>query len=94
MALVLPRSAVLDGLAGSPFPRKVVQRLPAFLRPAAVAYGHIIAIDGDGRVLADLQDPAGAYPINTSVTESERYLYVGSLVAPALGRIDKAKAGL
>lgn len=94
VALVSPRSAILDGLAGWPFARAMVQRLPAFLRPAAVPYGHIIAIDGNGQVLADLQDPTGAYPINTSVTESERYLYIGSLVAPALGRLEKAKAGL
>ena len=71
--------------------RRVIQRMPAFLRPKAVAYGHIIAIDGNGKVLEDLQDPNGRYPINSSVTEAEDYLYIGSLVAPFLGRLPKKK---
>jgi len=74
--------------------RKVIQRMPAFLRPKAVPYGHIMAIDGQGKVVADLQDPDGKYPLNTSVTETKDYLYIGSLVAPVLARLDKAKTGL
>jgi hypothetical protein len=94
VALVSPRNPLVDKLSGNPFMRKVIQRMPAFLRPKAVAYGHIIAIDGDGKVLEDLQDPNGSYPINTSVTETEDYLYIGSLVTPVLGRLKKAKIGL
>jgi hypothetical protein len=74
--------------------RKIVQRLPAFLRPKAIAYGHVIAIDENGKVLIDLQDPDGTYPINTSVTEAESHLYIGSLVTPVLGRIKKENIGL
>jgi len=94
VALASPRNAMVDAMADQPFWRKVVQRLPAFLRPQAVAYGHIIAIDGDGNVLEDLQDPAGSYPVNTNVTETDDYLYVGSLVAPVLPRLPKARAGI
>ncbi len=94
VALVSPRNPLVDKLSGNPFMRKVIQRMPAFLRPKAVAYGHIIAIDGEGNVLIDLQDPNGSYPINTSVTETEDYLYIGSLVTPVLGRLKKAKIGL
>ncbi len=94
VALVAPRNALVDALAARPFLRKVVQRLPAFVRPQAVAYGHVIAIDGDGEVVEDLQDAEGGYPIITSVTETREYLYLGSLVAPALGRLAKARAGL
>lgn len=94
VAFISPRNPLVDNLSGKPFLRKVIQRMPAFLRPKAVAYGHIIAIDGDGKVLEDLQDPDGSYPINTSVTETEDYLYVGSLVTPVLGRLKKAKIGL
>ncbi len=94
VALVSPRNALLDNLSGKPFMRKVIQRMPAFARPKAVPYGHIIAIDGKGKVVVDLQDPDGEYPINTSVTETEKYLYIGSLVTPVLGRFLKAKAGL
>ncbi|UCB50087.1 MAG: SMP-30/gluconolactonase/LRE family protein [Deltaproteobacteria bacterium] len=94
VALVSPRNRLIDNLSGKPFVRKMIQRMPAFLRPKAVPYGHIIAIDGNGKVLEDLQDPDGAYPINTSVTETGEYLYIGSLVTPVLGRLSKEKAGL
>ncbi|MBW1924314.1 MAG: SMP-30/gluconolactonase/LRE family protein [Deltaproteobacteria bacterium] len=94
VALVSPRNPLLDGLSDKPFLRKVIQRMPAFLRPKTEPYGHIIAIDSKGKVVADLQDPDGAYPINTSVTETEDYLYIGSLVTPVLGRLPKAKAGI
>jgi sugar lactone lactonase YvrE len=94
VALVSPRNSVIDRFAGNPFMRKVIQRLPAFLRPKAVAYGHILAVDRDGQVLLDLQDPDGKYPINTSVCEDRDYLYIGSLVAPVLGRLPKKDLGL
>ena len=94
VALVSPRNDLVDSLAGKPFLRKMVQRLPAFLRPKAVAYGHIIAMDGTGKVLQDLQDPKGSYPIITSVIESQDYLYIGSLVAPTLARLPRPEAGL
>ena len=79
---------------GKPFMRKVIQRMPAFLSPQTVAYRHIIAIDDSGNVLIDLKDPDGGYPINTSVTETNDYLYIGSLVTPVLGRLKKDKIGL
>jgi len=94
VAFVSPRNPLIDKLADKPFMRKVIQRMPAFMRPQAVAYGHIIAIDDNGKVVIDLQDPDGGYPINTSVTETKEYLYIGSLVAPVLGRIEKEKIGL
>jgi sugar lactone lactonase YvrE len=94
VALVSPRNPIVDRLSGSPFLRKMVQRLPAFLRPLPVPYGHVIAVDAKGKVVADLQDPSGAYPINTSVTETADYLYIGSLMAPVVARLPKSKAGL
>ena len=42
----------------------------------------------------DLQDPHTKYPQNTSVTETKDYLYIGSLSAPVLARLNKAKAGM
>ncbi|MBU2643535.1 SMP-30/gluconolactonase/LRE family protein [bacterium] len=94
VALVSPRSKDLDNMSASPFMRKIVQRLPAFMRPQATPYGHIIALDETGKVVEDLQDPDAAYPVNTSITETEDYLYIGSLFTPVLGRLPKAKAGL
>ena len=94
VALISPRNPVLDKLSGNPFMRKVVQRLPLFLKPKAASYGHIIAIDGEGNILEDLQDPHGKYPMNTSVIETKDYLYIGSLVAPFLARLSKKRSGL
>jgi sugar lactone lactonase YvrE len=94
IAFVSPRNSLMDKLSDSPFLRKVIWRLPNFMRPKAVSYGHIIAIDRSGKVVADLQDPDGSYPINTGVTETKEYIYVGSLVAPVVGRLKKEKIGL
>ena len=87
VALVSPRDRAFDDLSNSPFRRKIVQRLPEFMRPKAVAYGHVIAINAAGEVVENLQDPTGAYPINTTAVETEEYLYIGSLVAPAIARL-------
>ncbi len=94
VALISPRNKLVDALSGRPFIRKMVQRLPAFVRPKATFYGHIVAVDGTGRVVASLQDPAGAFRLNTSVLETKDYLYVGSLTMPAIGRLRKASVGL
>lgn len=69
-------------------------RMPKFLRPKATAYGHVIAIDGNGNVLKNSQDPNTNYPTNSSVTETNDFLYIGSLCAPVLGRFQKKKIGL
>lgn len=89
-----PRIALLDSLAEKPFLRKVVQRLPGFVRPAAKYYGHILAISGEGEVLMNLQDPAATYPLTTGASETSEYLYVSSLVAPTLARIRRSDVGL
>ncbi|MDJ0653141.1 MAG: SMP-30/gluconolactonase/LRE family protein [Xanthomonadales bacterium] len=93
VALVSPRNALLDRLSDKPWLRSVVQRLPGWLRPEAVPYGHIVAFDADGKVVLDLQDPAGTYPLNTSVLETEEYLYLGSLVSPSIGRLKNPLSG-
>ena len=47
----------------------MVQRLPAAVRPSAGNYGHVVAIDETGRVVIDLQDPAGGQaPKGSTVT--------------------------
>ncbi|WP_310681147.1 SMP-30/gluconolactonase/LRE family protein [Aliifodinibius sp. S!AR15-10] len=89
VALISPRNALLDNLSDNPFLRKVIQRMPAFVRPQAESYGHIIAVDGDGNVVKNMQDPDGGYPKITTVAETKDYLFTGSLVAPTLGRLSK-----
>lgn len=87
VGLVSPRSAALDRLADKPFLRKVVQRLPAALRPAAAHYGHVFQIDDDGNVLVSLQNPAGTYHTNTGALEHDGWLYISSLHETSLARL-------
>ncbi|MGI9279792.1 MAG: hypothetical protein ACR2PX_09190 [Endozoicomonas sp.] len=89
VGLVSPRNKLLDAISEQPFLRKIVQRLPASLRPKATFYTHVIAFDDQGKITQNLQDPEGHYPTATSVFETESYLYIGSLTAETLGRTKK-----
>jgi sugar lactone lactonase YvrE len=80
-----PRSPVVDAMAGWPSLRKVTVRLPRSLWPVPPAYGHVVAFDERGAIVADLQDPDGTYPETTGVTEAPDRLYVQSLHATSLG---------
>lgn len=90
IGLVAPRDARLDGLSDKPFLRKVVQRLPAFLRPSAVPSSHVIAIGGDGEVRLSLQDPAARYPAMTGGCETGQRVYLTRLFGHELPYVDKA----
>ena len=85
VGLFKPRNPAADSLAQRPFLRKVLLRLPRFLLPLGDSYGHVFAIDEDGRVVDDLQDPSGAYPETTSVTETADRIYIHSLHAHVIG---------
>jgi len=93
IALVSPRNALVDRLASRPFWRAVVQRLPGFVRPKPVNYGHVVAVNDSGRVVVDLQDPSGRLPMLTSALEVPArgsvagFLYFGSLAAPTAARL-------
>jgi sugar lactone lactonase YvrE len=84
-----PRNPTIDKMAGQPFMRKLTLRLPRAMWPIPPAYGHVMAFMEDGRVVADLQDPSGAYPETTAVTETQDKLYVQSLHAKGLGWMPK-----
>jgi sugar lactone lactonase YvrE len=94
LGLAKPRTASADAMAGNLFLRKMALRLPRFLWPVPPAYGHVLAFDEDGRIVADLQDPSGAYPDTTGVLETADRLYIQSLHAHAIGWLPKAGAGL
>jgi sugar lactone lactonase YvrE len=88
LGLTSPRSAPLDKLSGKPFLRKIVQRLPAFLRPKAENYGFVMNFGLDGHVLNVLQDPAGTYPLTTGALETgDGWLYISSLSANRVARL-------
>jgi sugar lactone lactonase YvrE len=89
IGLVAPRVQVLDDLSGKPFVRKILQRLPAVLRPEAVPSSHVISITGDGDVLMNLQDTAATVPALTGVFETRNTLWLTSLFGNQLAYLDK-----
>ncbi|MCH8960348.1 MAG: SMP-30/gluconolactonase/LRE family protein, partial [Bacteroidetes bacterium] len=88
LALASPRNPLLDTLAPHPFVRKMILRLPEAVQPAPERYAFVLGIDGDGRVVHNLQNPSGEpFAIITSVEQVGEVLYLGSLTEPALARI-------
>ena len=85
--LVSPRSDPLDQLSNYPSLRKVLQRLPKFLHPKALNFGHIVAINDAGHVVFNLQDPNKIFGHTTGALEVGDKLYVSSLHDTALGVI-------
>jgi sugar lactone lactonase YvrE len=88
------RSMLADALAPWPFLRAASLRLPHVLLPVPKPYGHALAFNEQGQILADLQDPSGRYPEVTGITEVKGTLYAHSLVAPAFGMLKAAAAEL
>lgn len=91
IGLIAPRSAPLDATSGQPFLRKVIQRLPAFLRPAAVPHSQVIAINGDGDILENLHDANARFPSLTGVFETPSALYFTALFGDRVAYIDKSR---
>ncbi len=87
VGLVSARSPPLDKMASQPWLRKLAQRLPKALRPDVVPYGHVFAINIEGQVVMDLQDPSGAYSKTTGALETDAGLFITSLGEPDLGFI-------
>lgn len=89
VGLVVPRNPLLDKYSGSPFIRKIMQRLPETFRPRAELWSHVFSINGDGEVLMSLQDPAARYPLTTGVLETRDSLYITVLRGNHLPRLLK-----
>jgi sugar lactone lactonase YvrE len=87
ISLINPRNKDLDKLSNYPFLRKVATRLLPIYHPKADPYAHVIAINGEGSVLQNLQNSQPNYTQITSVRETEKYLYFGSLVEDSVARI-------
>lgn len=85
VGLFRPRNPAADFLAEWPFLRSILLRLPRSFLPLGKPYGHVFAIDENGRVLENLQDPGGAYPDTTGATETAERLYIHSLHAEHIG---------
>ena len=89
LGLAAPRNRLLDRLSNRPLLRKVVQRLPAFLRPKAVPSSHVIAFNGDGEILMNLHDAEARFPTLTGALETNDALYLTTLFGKQLPRLEK-----
>ena len=83
LALVTPRDATLDKLLPHPFLRKVVWRLPPFLRPAPKRYSFVLGLDTNGRVVETYKRPRMLCADRHAVELMLSYL---ELVEAAVGR--------
>ncbi len=89
LGLVSPRSAIADAVSDKPFLRKIIQRLPASIRPQAQRYGFVVRMDGDGRVLETVQGPQGYYALTTGATPGPNgELVITSLTEPRLAYLE------
>jgi hypothetical protein len=90
VAVPNPRNKIVDGTAGSPWVREVIQRLPGFLQPKPAKTARVMGITGDGDVIFDFFDETGAdIRFITSVQERGGRLYLGSLRDRAFGVMDR-----
>ena len=89
VGLVKPRNPDADQLADKPSMRKLIMRLPRAMWPLPKEHGHVFAFTEDGKVVADLQDPAAAYKETTGVTETPDRLYIQSLHGKTLAWMPK-----
>jgi sugar lactone lactonase YvrE len=89
LGLAAPRNALIDRFSDRPILRKIVQRLPAVVRPKAVPSSHVIAFNADGEILMNLYDPDARFPTLTGVLETKRALYLTTLFGNTLPRLDK-----
>lgn len=85
IGLVSPRSQSLDWLATRPALRKIIWRLPAFIRPKAQAHSHLIRMDDNGHIVTSWQDPKGGYPMITGAVLADNTIYLSSLTTQGLG---------
>lgn len=90
LGFAAPRNKLLDSLSNKAWLRKVVQRLPATLRPQAVPASHVIAFNGEGEILMNMQDPDARFPTLTGVLETNRSLYLTTLFGHELPVIAKS----
>ena len=88
LAIVNRRDAALDGLHPHPFLKQVVWRLPNFLQPNIKRYAFTLALDPNGKVVRNLQDPSPqCFAQIANVVEYKGMLYFGSIGEHAIGRM-------
>lgn len=87
VGFVTPRIPIADALAGSPFVRKMVYRLPSFLKPTTGKHGLVLGFNEAGEVVHNFQDPSGGFAETSGAVEYDGALYVGTLNGKVIGRL-------
>ncbi len=90
-ALTSPRRPQLDAILPRPAARRAMVRLPERLQPQPVRYGLVLQLDDDGEVIRSLHGPSGSFSHLTAAEEHHGFLYLGSLVETAIGRVPVAR---
>ena len=87
IGLVIVRNAFLDRLHPHPFLMKILPRIPEALQPFPPRFGWLLALDGDGRIVHDLQDSTGGSDQVTGALRVGDTLYVSSNTMTAVARL-------
>lgn len=87
LTLISPRKAVLEQLFPQPYLIKMVAKLPPVLRPAPGRFLHIIGINGEGKIIHNIQQKVPNFAQVSSVQEAYGQLFLGSLSENGIGRI-------
>ena len=92
VALVSPRNPLLDALHPHPALKRALLRLPMAVRPGPKHYGFVLELDGDGRVVRNLQDPDGRQvAFVTNAVAAGPWLYLGRLEGHFVSRFPRAR---
>lgn len=79
LAIPAPRNPAADFLhPRHPLLRRIVQRLPEALKPAAERHAFVLGLGPDGEVRHNLQGSGERYHYVTGVREHDGWLYLGS----------------
>jgi sugar lactone lactonase YvrE len=88
LAIAAPRHPLIDKLAGKPFLRKVISRIPSSIQPKPKRHSIVLGLDLEGRVIANAHAVGkDAYWKITSACESGPWLYCGSVDEAVIARL-------
>ena len=97
MAALVERDPILDWVhPRSPAFKRLLARLPLRWIPSPVRdskLSFVVAFDGHGTIVHNLQDHTGRYGGTTSVVRHGGQLYLGSISESAVARIDVPPTG-
>ena len=93
LPLFTVRNPLMDTIHPYPFLKTLLAKLPPSLWPKPKPYGFVLALDEEGNIIKNLQEPTGEYLWEiTSVQEHDGYLFLGSLHNDRIGKYKLSKS--